>query len=363
MAFRARILDAALGSVLVILIGGCATNVDALRERAAADAQLPPPSIKAFPPSEAEPAPLPPPTQKVAPGPFVLGVEDVVTISVYPSAQLDVTQAIRPDGKISVLPTGDLQAAGLTVEQLRLAVRKRLSGILLDPIVNVVVTKYNSRRVAVLGSVMKPGVLRMQSEVTVLDCISQMGGLSPVADLYRAMLFRNDQVIPIDFDALFRKGDLSQNVTLQAGDAIFVPSIRDNKVYVMGEVGSPGVVSWQGPLSVMQVVSLVGGFTKDARRNMVMIVRGGIGEPRLSIVDTASMTREGAFEKDVTLQTGDIVYVPRSQMAEIEDYTDFAIKLAQLALQGEASFILGNEIKQIIQGSANDVGASIILNP
>jgi len=363
MVFRARLLDAALGSVLVILIGGCATNVDALRERAAADAQLPPPSIKPFPPSEAEPAPFPPPTQKAAPGPFVLGVEDVVTISVYPSAELDVTQSIRPDGKISVLPTGDLQAAGLTVEQLRLAVRKRLSGILLNPIVNVVVTKYNSRRVAVLGSVMKPGVLRMQSELTVLDGISQMGGLSPVADLYRAMLFRNDQVIPIDFDALFRKGDLSQNVTLQAGDAIFVPSIRDNKVYVMGEVGNPGVVSWQGPLSVMQVVSLVGGFTKDARRNMVMIVRGGIGEPRLSIVDTASMTREGEFEKDVTLQTGDIVYVPQSQMAEIEDYTDFAIKIAQLVLQAEASFILGNEIKQIIQGVANDVGSSIILNP
>jgi len=356
--------------VLLVLHSACATDVGSLREREAEDAKRPagavltrfpepPESPESQGPSQG--ALLPAPAQR--PEPYVLGVDDVVAIQVYQSKDLDVTQAIRPDGKISILPSGDLQAAGLTVEQLRDVVRTRLSSIVRQPIVNVVVKEYHSRKVAILGSVQKPGLLSMQSDLTLLEGISSMGGLSSEADLYRALLYRDDKVVPVDFDRLFRKGDLAQNVVLRPGDAVYVPSIRDNKIYVLGEVGSPGVISWQGSISLLEVVSLVGGFTKDARPDTVLLIRGGISDPRLTLVDFQEITRSGKLENDVGLERGDVVYVPKSTFSEVERYTDFAVKVLQMVLQGESSIILGDQVRNVLRGAANGVGTSIILSP
>jgi protein involved in polysaccharide export with SLBB domain len=354
----------ALCCAIWLLGSACATNVGDLRERAEQDAARPPVVTK-FPESAAldataPPPALPPPSRAQ---PYVLGPEDVIAIRVYQVSDLDITQAIRPDGKISILPVGDVQAAGLTVEQLRLELRKRISSIVREPIVNVVVTEYNSRKVAILGSVRKPGLLTMQSDLTLLEGVSKAGGLSAEADLYRALLYRDDDIVPVDFDRLFRKGDLAQNVRLRSGDAVYVPSIRDNKVYVLGEVGSPGVISWQGSISLLQAIPLVGGLTKEARGDMVLVIRGGVSDPHLQLVDLAALTRSGKLENDIVLERGDVVFVPKSTFAQVEHYTDFALKVMQMVLQGEAAIILGDQVRDVMRGVSNGVGSSIILNP
>jgi polysaccharide biosynthesis/export protein len=354
----------ALCCSLWLLGSACATNVGDLRERVDQDAARAP-VVTHFPEAQTLDEAAPPPAlpRPTAAEPYVLGPEDVVAIQVYQVSDLDITQAIRPDGKISILPVGDLQAAGKTVEQLRQDVRSKLSTIVREPIVNVVVSEYHSRKVAILGSVGKPGLLTMQSDLTLLEGVSKAGGLSAEADLFRALLYRDDDVVPVDFDRLFRKGDLAQNVRLRPGDAVYVPSIRDNKVYVLGEVGSPGVISWQGSISLLQAIPLVGGLTKDARSDTVLVIRGGVSDPHLQLVDLAALTRSGKLENDVLLERGDIVFVPKSTFAQVERYTDFALKIMQMVLQGEAAIILGDQVRDVMRGVSNGVGSSIILNP
>lgn len=216
--------------------------------------------------------------KNVASQPSILGVGDVLEISVYDSDDLTTTQAIRPDGKISIIPGGEIMARGLTVGALRAVVESRVSALLKNPIVNVVVNEYkskpiiisypvvnvvvvgyNSKKVSILGEVEKPGILRLKSDTSLIEGISLMGGLTKTADLKRAMIFRDQKMLSVNFRELFKKGAISQNIYLEAEDTIFIPSSLENKVYVIGEVRNPGTVSWEGDLRLLEAVALAGG--------------------------------------------------------------------------------------------------------
>lgn len=344
--------------LVLLLVPGCTSwysiDEDAVVARAEADAQRPPPELR--------PLPSPPPeTLEKSRRSYVLGIEDIISITIYQNPELDVSQPIRPDGMISLLPIGEVEAAGLTPGELKAEIERRLASLIRDPIVNVVVAAYNSRKVAVIGAVEKPGILRLRSDVTLVEGISLAGGFTPDADLARALLVRNREFLPVSFERLFKRGDVSHNVVLQPDDTIFVPSAADNKVYVIGEVETPGVVSWQGDLSLLQAIPLAGGFTDDARGENVLVVSGGLAEPRLKLVDVRSITRSGLLENNVALESGDVVYVAKSRMADTERYLDYAIKIMQTVITAESMIILGKGVERVFQGT--DVGGSVILNP
>lgn len=338
-----------------LVASGCATiDRSALETRAAADRERSAPVL--------EPFPQPPPETQRAPEPYRLGVGDVVRITVYQNDELAVTQAIRPDGKIAVLPSGEVQAAGLTADELRRTVAGRVAAFVRQPIVGVVIDEYNSRRVAVLGAVRRPGILRLRSDVALVEGLSQLGGITDDADLRRAMFFRDGALLPVSLDRLLHQGDISQNVLLRAGDVLFIPTIRDNRVYLIGEVKTPGVVSWSGELSLLQALPLAGGLTDDARAQTVLVIRGGLVDPHLSLVDVRALLAEGKLENDVAIAPGDVVFVPTSTMANTERYLDLAIKVMQGMLSLESAMVLGGSVRDVLEGVTGP-GTSIILNP
>ncbi|MFQ5443140.1 MAG: polysaccharide biosynthesis/export family protein [Nitrospinales bacterium] len=313
--------------------------------------------------------------------PYTLGEGDVIKISVFNNSDLETTQAIRPDGKISVIPVGDMQASGLTVEALRERIVLQLSTLIKSPmvsvsveqynsnpvlmpvpIVNVTVEAYNSRKVTVLGEVEKPGVLKIKSDITLIEGISQLGGLSDQADLKRAMFFRDEKLVSVDFYKLFKQGDISQNIWLKANDSIFIPSSRDNKIYVIGEVRTPGSITWEGSLTYLEAIALAGGYTRKAQNQNVVVIQGGLVDPNLTLLDAESITKRGLLENNIHLTTGDIIYVPQTVMATMERYLDFVNKLIQPILTTESSIILGNQVKDIFTGGDTG-GTPIAITP
>jgi len=314
--------------------------------------------------------------------PYRIGVQDVISITVYEHEKLDVTQSVGPDGTISVLPGGEIEAAGLTLKQLRARVAERISRLvrdpllniviteygsqpllIVDPIVNVVVTEFNSRRVSILGAVDTPGILKLRSDVTLVEAISQAGGLSADADLQKSMLFRGQELLPVSFERLFRQGDMSQNVTLEPNDAIFVASTRFNKIYVIGEVRNPGTITWEGSLNLVEAVTTAGGFTEDASPSRVLVIKDGLVEPTLHLVDAGRILGEGAIENNMDLESGDIVFVPVSDFATAERYLDAALKVLRPVLALESAIILGDSARKVLQGEGQTTGTSINLNP
>ena len=162
---------------------------------------------------------------------YTLGPADVVMISVWRNPDLSISVPVRPDGKISTPLIGDVQASGLTPEQLANNIRDKLSLFIREPQVSVVVTSMTSHeflsRVRVTGAVRAPSTMPYRPGMTVMDVVLSAGGLSEFANGNDTMLYRKvggETVgIPIYLKDILLKGDISTNYDLQPGDILTIP--------------------------------------------------------------------------------------------------------------------------------------------
>jgi polysaccharide biosynthesis/export protein len=167
----------------------------------------------------------PPPT---AQSDYVIGAQDVLSISVWKDPELTLASVpVRPDGKISMPLLNDVQAAGLTPNELKGQITDGLKKFMTDPIVTVIVTQMNSQRVYITGEVAKAGAYPLLPQMTILQALSSAGGFTQFANMKRIYMFRTVNGKQVDFpfnykDVIHGK-NLSENVVLQAGDTIVVP--------------------------------------------------------------------------------------------------------------------------------------------
>jgi len=157
---------------------------------------------------------------------YVIGPEDVLHIAVWREADLTATLPVRPDGKISLPLLNDVQASGLTPQQLASSVTEKLKKYIADPRVTVVVTQINSKRVFMVGEVLHPGPMSMIANMTVLQALSS-AGLNQFANTKRIYVLRTEngkqQKLPVNYRKLVKGEQIEQNYVLQPGDEIVVP--------------------------------------------------------------------------------------------------------------------------------------------
>src|SRR5574341_2589964 len=171
---------------------------------------------------------------------YVIGAADLIAISVLDNKDLDTVATVTPGGKIAVPLIGDIQAAGLTIQELTDRLTQEFGKKVKTPQVTVTLREVNSYRIYFLGRVGKPGIQASKSEVTLLQALSMAGGIQEGTDLSLAYVARGKERLPVDFVKLLREGALSQNVTLNPDDIVVVPDNPQNVIYVMGEVKQPG---------------------------------------------------------------------------------------------------------------------------
>lgn len=158
---------------------------------------------------------------------YIIGAEDLLSVTVWKEEGLSRQVRVRPDGRISFPLVGDLQAAGLTTAQLQIELTSRLASLLTAPAVTVIVDEINSYKVYVVGEVARPGLLPTRSPVTVLQALSLAGGLREFADGDNMVLVR--QVDGRTYRARVNYKDLvlgrngAVDVMLESGDTLVVP--------------------------------------------------------------------------------------------------------------------------------------------
>ncbi len=314
---RGRLRRALAAVVVGLCLGACATKPVAPPSEAAAE-QAPQTASAAAPAvNTAEPA-APPIV------PYRIGRDDVLKISVYGQDELDITQNVRPDGVISFPIVGEIEAAGLTVPELRSHLANRLARYFADPQVTVIVTEFRSRSLSVVGEVTNPGVHALIAETRLLDAIALAGGLKAEADLGRARLVRNGTAVPIDFEKLVRGGDLAENVSIVAGDTLVIPSAEDRRVVVLGSVMMPTVVSLRDRTTVLEAIAMAKGFAPGAARGEVLVVRGTRENPEVFKIDTQDIVSGSDPAENFDLAAGDVVYVSKSTWKNtVELFEDF----------------------------------------
>jgi polysaccharide export outer membrane protein len=159
--------------------------------------------------------------------PYIIGPEDVLRIDVWKQPNISVTVPVRSDGKISVPLVNDIQAAGLTPEQLRNEIAKGLTKFIEDPTVSVIVQAINSVKITISGNVNAPGVYKVGGSLTLLEAVSMAGGLSEYADGKKVRILRKEKggekMYQVNYKAAVEGKDMSQNIRILPGDSIIVP--------------------------------------------------------------------------------------------------------------------------------------------
>ena len=196
----------------------------------------PPPQTQGNGPKPAPPQPAgttttpPVPGTIVPPPDYVIGPEDVLGIVFWREKDISSPEVVvRPDGKISLLLVNEVQAAGLTPEELRLAITKAASKLFQDePTVSVGVRQINSRKVYISGAVGKPGAYPLNSQLDVLQLITLAGGLNEYADSENIQVIRVENGVPknyrINYKEIEKGKNLAKNLMwLRVGDRIIVP--------------------------------------------------------------------------------------------------------------------------------------------
>jgi polysaccharide export outer membrane protein len=247
---------------------------------------------------------------------YKIGAQDLLDISVFGLDDLNRTVRVSEDGTITLPLLGEIKVGGLT----KTGLEKKLSGLLEEkylhnPQVTVFIREHQSTRVSVLGAVRNPGLYDLLGRETLMQIISQAGGLTTEAgDEIIIMRQREDGMsnsLKISIDDLFVKGDATLNVPLQPSDIINVPIDKTVFVYVMGQVRNPGVleVKRSNIPTLLQAIAQAGGFSERASKGRVLIKRRDEKGREIKIkVNVKSIIKRR--KKDIQLLENDVIFVP-----------------------------------------------------
>jgi len=158
---------------------------------------------------------------------FLIGPEDVLDVTVWKEPDMSRVVPVRPDGRISLPLINDIQAAGLSPEQLAATVAEKLRKFVTEPQVTVIVTAVNSQRVFVVGEVLRAGAFPLFPGMTVLQALGTAGGFTTFADVKKIHVLRmrdGKQVeLPFNYRDVLNGDKPEQNIRLEPGDTIVVP--------------------------------------------------------------------------------------------------------------------------------------------
>jgi len=162
--------------------------------------------------------------------PYLVGPGDTVNIVVWRNPDLSMNIPVRPDGKISTPLVEDLQASGKTATQLARDIEKVLTKYIQSPVVTVVVTTFvgpYSQQIRVIGEATKPQALSYRENMTLLDVMIAVGGITDFADGNKASILRSGGGKTLQFGVrlrdLVKGGDLSADVAMRPGDVLVIP--------------------------------------------------------------------------------------------------------------------------------------------
>ena len=160
---------------------------------------------------------------------------DVLEVQYRYSPEFNQTVTVQPDGYVTLEIGGDLKVAGFTIEETRQAILRQASKRLQDPVATIVLKEFQKPYFVVAGEVTTPGKIEMRERVTALQAIMLAGGMKETAKSSQVVVFRKinsdvAEVKVLNLKSIRRTSDLENDLTLQAGDMVFVPRDRISKI-------------------------------------------------------------------------------------------------------------------------------------
>ena len=237
-------------------------------------------------------------------------------------------------GKINFSFLDNLQAAGLTPTQLDALLTKGLSAYIRKPRVDVMVKEYKSKSALALGefsllrggtsSMTGSGQIFLKGKTTLMDFIALAHGYTVKGDIRRLKLIRKGKTYVINIYDIIARGNENLNVIIDTGDTVDIPELPEvgEKVFVMGEVEDQGVYDLKDAEDLLSAIALAGKFTDEAKEENTLIVRATEPgkKPIVMMANCEALLERADLSQNVKLRDGDLVYVPRMVIGDINKW-------------------------------------------
>jgi polysaccharide export outer membrane protein len=242
---------------------------------------------------------------------------DQLSVNVYGDQSLTGPQTVLPDGNIEMPLVGKVHVGGQSPEEAAQTITYALQKYVRHPVVSVSVTQEGPINVLVLGNVKNPGKYALPPAGSMLtDAIAAAGGVGAVDGPYpdaRVAQANGSGVAPVSLEKLLHQGDTTQNVPLQDGQIVYIPSPVTFNVYVAGAVDHPGEIPLnEGDDVAIAIIKAGNSSTAQGDLNNVTVTRTlPDGQKKQFQVDLYKVFEPGGTSRDLPMQKGDIVYVPQ----------------------------------------------------
>ena len=273
---------------------------------------------------------------------YRIGPEDKLRIRIWTGVEeREYEVVVQADGNIFLPFVGlaSMRAGDRSALELRDEIVEQLRGSYREPAAEVIVSDKLARLATILGEVRStvrgmtgPGRYPLPGRIRLVDFLTEHGGLTDQADLNRAQVTRGDEAHVYNLSRAIFQNDASQNPILDDGDLIYIPALSTNsgKLLVFGEVGRAGLLELSHDIPISEALAKVGGFTRDAHKSSVVVVRGGLEHPVVLHSDWEAM-QQGDLTQDLTVQDGDMIFVGRRKLATFTDIMQaFALPLSAI---------------------------------
>lgn len=204
---------------------------------------------------------------------YVLGPGDVVRVQLFGNQNETLNLSVTRDGAVNFPKLGPIQVAGLSVDDARAVIDRRVSKELIGVQTNITLGPLRGMQVFLLGDARQPGAYAVSGLATITNALLAGGGIATTGSLRRIELKRSGRTVQrIDLYDFLLRGDSSRDVRLQAGDAVFIPAVGP-RISVAGAVTRPAVYEILGGISIKEALQLAGGLAPNARRAQVALER------------------------------------------------------------------------------------------
>jgi polysaccharide biosynthesis/export protein len=288
-----------------------------------------------------------PVTEIPIPNNYTLGPGDVLRLQLWGKENQQLELPVSRDGTISFPQSGPQTVAGLTFDQARQQIKKRVSEQYIGVQASVSLGELRSMRVFVLGEARNAGSYTVSSLSTITNALYVSGGIKRTGSLRNIQHKRDGKLVgELDLYDLLLAGDTSDDNRLQPGDVIFIPPVGD-RVGIDGEVYRPALYELKNATNLQELVNLAGGLTPQAYPQLVRIERNN--DDFLRIIAEANLTTTKG--KQAKVKPGD-----RIEVASISDITGQYVEVKGAATRtGKFAWVPGMRVSSVINNLDTDL--------
>lgn len=267
---------------------------------------------------------------------YRINAGDKIRLMVYDHPDISSETTVTPDGHVGVVFLGQVKIAGLTIPEASAKIQSGLDKYLKKPAVGITPLEISSQSATIAGAVAKPGIYPISSDMRLADLFATSGGSSvrlingqemDAADMDHSYIFRDGKALPVDFNRAIYGGDRYHNVRLMKNDYVYIGVRAESMVCIVGHVKKPHQRLYTRNLTLIEVLTAADWVDESYWPN-VIIIRGGVSNPRLYKVDVDAIL--AGRRANVKLCAGDIVYVPHDNISEYNVFIRKALPTGQL---------------------------------